>query len=1195
MKIRSKIIFFFVVPVIIVYTFFTSFNLYNRNESEQKNLKTAVTAIAEKYTAVLNGKLNEAVQIAKLTATLIENNPELSSKQINNFLLSNLKTNSSICRSSIYFIKNCQQKKSNLIYKSVYRTPKGLILEDTATLNNADLLFKEKYWSTPKKTKKGKWFGPYSNTKEKNNKLLASYSQPILKNGQFIGIAIVEIIPKAIQANIDTINKNDFSIAILNTKGKYLKESIKYSKKPYNNSSIKKVLSAASQKDTGILYLTNRSTNSQDIVLYLKLNSPDWILLVAYPKSKTVNIFTFLLIKHIIVLLSLILILLVFLFIITRKILSPIAKLNKTAANISKEDFDFNINCKCGNEINTLSTSLKELSKYMKVHNADLFENKTLFELIFGNAPFGVIICCLIRDDNGNVVDFKHLKANPATKTHIGIDVEKIEGKLASEMGGELDADKYYSHIYERVVTPNKPYRSEQYISEYDRTLDVISSHIKGDLFVLLFFDISEQKKQAIEQKKAKQLMKRQDMLLDLIFDHTLDCIVLLDKDFNFVRVSTSYAKLCHRDISKFPGQNIFDLYPSELKSEFDKTKINKNILEINCHPFIFPDHKEWGTTYWDLSLVPITEKNGEIELFLFTLKNVTTQTKAKFQIEHLAKFPEENINPVSRFSKNGLLLYTNTASKKLIFENINKNENNTLNMWAEKVKHVYSSGIKQTTEIDINNRTLLITLVPIIENEYVNLYGVDITDKKVQENLLLETNAHLNTLIESIPDLVWLKDKNGVYLSCNPRFESFFGAKKEEIVGKTDYDFVDKELADFFREKDKAAQALGKASVNEELITFANDGHKELIETIKTPIYDSKKKIIGILGISRDITERKNNTEAIKAEKALSNSIIQSIPGVFYLMEKHNTKFSRINSNVSKVTGYSEDELYEMPSLNLIENKELYLQCVSEVYKTGSGRFKNYILTKDKKKIPYVFNISKMMIDNRTYILGIGLDVSNAEKYEKQLEVSNIKLKEAHEHAIYMLALASEYNDPDTGKHIRRIVKMTTSLALELGVNEKEAKQIGNNSVLHDLGKLGISDKILLKPGPLTLNEFEKMKQHTIIGAEIIGKIEGFKQAREIALSHHEKWDGTGYPKGLKGNAIPLSARIVAVVDTFDALISVRPYKGAWSLDKAIRQINKEKGTHFDPEVVDAFSRLHNKGKLANYLNPNINMNDSK
>lgn len=156
--------------------------------------------------------------------------------------------------------------------------------------------------------------------------------------------------------------------------------------------------------------------------------------------------------------------------------------------------------------------------------------------------------------------------------------------------------------------------------------------------------------------------------------------------------------------------------------------------------------------------------------------------------------------------------------------------------------------------------------------NKLVGIYGgvKDITESKLAENALAISETRLRTLIQTIPDLIWLKDVNGVYLSCNPVFERFFGAKEAEIVGNTDYDFIDPGLADAFRKNDRKVMEAGKTISNEEWITFANDGHRILIETSKTPMYDSKGTLIGVLGIGHDITDRKLTEEALKESERL-------------------------------------------------------------------------------------------------------------------------------------------------------------------------------------------------------------------------------------------------------------------------------------------------------------------------------------
>ena len=200
-------------------------------------------------------------------------------------------------------------------------------------------------------------------------------------------------------------------------------------------------------------------------------------------------------------------------------------------------------------------------------------------------------------------------------------------------------------------------------------------------------------------------------------------------------------------------------------------------------------------------------------------------------------------------------------------------------------------------------------------------------------------------------------------------------------------------------------------------------------------------------------------------------------------------------------------------------------------------------------------------------------LEVKVAER-TKKLEEKNIELDEVKRETIFRLCLAAELRDTDTGNHIKRIQAYTELIALKCGMSQEDAVQLGLASSMHDLGKIGISDHILLKPGKLTPEEFEIMKQHTVIGARALadGKSDLLRVAHIVALSHHERWDGQGYPQGLRGANIPIEARIVGLVDVFDALLSRRSYKDSFSVDDAVSIIISEKGKHFDSKLVDTF-----------------------
>ena len=183
-------------------------------------------------------------------------------------------------------------------------------------------------------------------------------------------------------------------------------------------------------------------------------------------------------------------------------------------------------------------------------------------------------------------------------------------------------------------------------------------------------------------------------------------------------------------------------------------------------------------------------------------------------------------------------------------------------------------------------------------------------------------------------------------------------------------------------------------------------------------------------------------------------------------------------------------------------------------------------------------------------------------------------QLRQAHLNTIYRLSVVAEYRDSDTGDHIRRVSRICELLARALSMDDEQVELVKYASPMHDVGKVAIPDAILLKPGHLTPPQRAYMQKHTTIGAEILSEPDDdvLAMGRDIALNHHERWDGQGYPSGLKGDAIPLPARIVGLADVFDAVVSRRCYKAACTLDVALDIIDKDSGQHFDPDIVEAF-----------------------
>jgi putative two-component system response regulator len=232
-----------------------------------------------------------------------------------------------------------------------------------------------------------------------------------------------------------------------------------------------------------------------------------------------------------------------------------------------------------------------------------------------------------------------------------------------------------------------------------------------------------------------------------------------------------------------------------------------------------------------------------------------------------------------------------------------------------------------------------------------------------------------------------------------------------------------------------------------------------------------------------------------------------------------------------------------------------------------------NDFLTKPVDKVEFLARAKNMLTlnDARKKL------ASHADWLADEVRKATRKIVERERETVIRLSKAAEFRDPETGAHILRMAHFSQLIARELGLPIEEQDLLLEAAPMHDIGKVGIADSILLKPGRLEPEEFEIMKRHAQIGHELLeGSASRVLQAgADIALGHHEKFDGSGYPSGLKGTEIPIFSRIVAVADVFDALTSERPYKKAWTLEAAVDFLKAGSGTHFDPDCINAFLKV--------------------
>jgi len=278
------------------------------------------------------------------------------------------------------------------------------------------------------------------------------------------------------------------------------------------------------------------------------------------------------------------------------------------------------------------------------------------------------------------------------------------------------------------------------------------------------------------------------------------------------------------------------------------------------------------------------------------------------------------------------------------------------------------------------------------------------------------------------------------------------------------------------------------------------------------------------------------------KVEVVISDINMPGINGIDLIRIIKN----KYDSDVMMMTGYLSDFTYE------------------KMIEAGASDF----VTKPISSKEIVLRVNRILRERKL--------LSDHKKAHEKLQTTHNALHESYLDTIHRLVLAAEYKDEDTGDHIVRMSKYCALITEKLGLPDDQVKIILSATPMHDIGKVGIPDKIIMKPGKLTHKEFEIIKTHTIIGAKILegSKSEILRIGQKIAISHHEKWDGTGYPYGIAGTQIPFVGRIVALADTFDALTSKRPYKTPYPIEIAIKIILKDRERSFDPEIVDVFMR---------------------
>lgn len=444
---------------------------------------------------------------------------------------------------------------------------------------------------------------------------------------------------------------------------------------------------------------------------------------------------------------------------------------------------------------------------------------------------------------------------------------------------------------------------------------------------------------------------------------------------------------------------------------------------------------------------------------------------------------------------------------------------------------------------------------------------------QRVVEARLATSEERSRLILECSLDAILLTEPDGRVIYANPAACQIFNRTQEEIcqIGRAGLvDITDPRLPTAIALRNQTGRFSG------ELTFLRSDGSKFPGEVTTALFTDSGGQIHSSM-IIRDISQRKQLEEAVRASHERLYRTIDQISDAFIILDRE----FRI--------------LYANPEAARINHKppEAFLgktHWEEWPHSAGTSVEENYRKAMELG-IPVHFEHHYINIENDDLWLDIhaypteeGLavfyrDITGRKRAEEFLRQSESRLQQLNEELLRVYdatiegwSKAMDLRDKETEGHTLRVTEMTLELAQMMGVADNELVHIRRGALLHDIGKMGIPDSILLKPGLLTPEERRIIEQHPVLAYEMLNPIEYLRPALDIPYLHHEKWDGTGYPLGLRGQEIPLSARLFAVVDVYDALTSSRPYRESWTPERALQYIASEAGKHFDPQVVTIF-----------------------
>jgi PAS domain S-box-containing protein/putative nucleotidyltransferase with HDIG domain len=807
-------------------------------------------------------------------------------------------------------------------------------------------------------------------------------------------------------------------------------------------------------------------------------------------------------------------------------------------------------------------------------------------------------------NDTAWVIDFneKFIDVNDAAVEVLGYSREELLAMGPRDIDSSLKVEEISSLIKEMPADKIQVFETT-HITKDGKMIPV---EIKSSL-------VTYQGRRAIlsiarditERKRAEAALQESEQRYRSLVDNIDHGINLIDAAYNIMMVNCAQQRHFNKPLSQSIGKKCY--------REFEKCDAVcphcPAVQTIASGQSAWAEIEVTGNDQRRYSLriqtFPIFGHDGTVTAFIEVVEDITDRKN----MEKALRESDERFRNVVKTMKvglgaiddNGVLTYVNEYFAKMLGytpeEMIGRS---TLDFYyddesrkaQEEIFTKRKTGMRDLTPYEVTWRHKdghkvyqILSPTPQFDSDgrYTGSFAIhtDITERKLMEQELRESEARYKALYEDNPSMYFTVDSEGTVLSVNRLGAEQLGYNAVELVGQPVLNIFYDDDKDAVQQQLKTCLQHPRELFHWEFRKCRKDGSIVWVKEAARAVRRADGSLVVFI-VCEDITERKKAETELRESEERHRTLFEHAGFAIILFDAETGKRLAFNEIAHESLGYTREEFQEFSAADITVhmNHEETLKHFRSVIEKGPDLYEMQLVAKNGEIRDMLISAVPLRMYGRDLIQMIRVDITDNKRADKELKVSFEKLRRSLDATVSALASAVELRDPYTAGHQKRVTDLACAIAEEMGLPEERIAGIRMAGLIHDIGKISVPAEILNKPGHLNDIEYSLFKNHPQVGHDVLQTVEFPWPVAQIVLQHHERIDGSGYPQGLSGNDIMLEARVVAVADIVEAMASHRPYRPARGAGDALEEISHNKGILYDPEVVDACLRVfYNKG----------------